>query len=151
MVWLGGDKQVPIHCMVANFKAVNGTFNVEALALDTPKVNVTGEGYVNFADETLKLRLVSESKGFSLASLRGPIVITGTLKNPKAGPEMGKVSRARRLAAALGAFTSGIGALIPLLDPGKKKESQCSALMAEAKNDAGVKDSDLKPRPRAKR
>src|ERR1039458_263501 len=28
---LGGDKQVPIRCMVANFKAVEGDFNVQDL------------------------------------------------------------------------------------------------------------------------
>ncbi len=148
MVWLGGDKQVPIRCMVANFKAVNGTFNVTALALDTPKVNVTGEGHVNFDDETLNLRLVSQSKGFSLASLRGPILITGTLENPNVRPEMGKAIVRGVLAAALGAVTAGIGTLIPLLDPGKEKQSNCSALIAEAKADAGVKSSDLKPRSR---
>ena len=151
MVWLGGDKQVPIHCMVANFKAVNGTFNVDALVLDTPKVNVTGEGHVNFANETLNLRLVSQQKGFSLASLRGPIVITGTLKDPNVRPELGKAAVRGVLAAALGAVTAGIGALIPLLDPGKKKDSNCAALMAEAKADTGVKASDLKPRPQSKR
>jgi uncharacterized protein involved in outer membrane biogenesis len=81
-VLLGGDTQVPIRCMVGNFKAVDGDFKVEALVLDTPKVNITGSGNVNFTDESLHLRLVPQSKGFSLASLRGPIAITGTFKNP---------------------------------------------------------------------
>src|SRR5674476_555987 len=81
-VLLGGDKQVPIRCMVGNFKAVDGDFRVEALVLDTPKVNITGSGDVNFTDESLHLRLVSQGKGFSLASLRGPIAVTGSFKTP---------------------------------------------------------------------
>ena len=72
LLLIGGDKQTPIRCMVGNFKAVKGEFKVEDLVLDTPKVNIVGTGEVNFNDESLHLRLVAKSKGFSLASLRGP-------------------------------------------------------------------------------
>ena len=147
-VLLGGDKQVPIRCMVGNFKAVHGDFKVAALVLDTPKVNITGSGNVNFTDESLHLRLVSQSKGFSLASLRGPIAITGTFKTPLVRPEMGGVIARGGLALVLGVATSGIGALIPLLDFGKArgKDSNCTALMSQARSDAGVKASDMAPR-----
>lgn len=146
VVLLGGDKQVPIRCMVGNFKAVNGDFKVEALVLDTSKVNITGSGNVNFADESLHLRLVSRSKGFSLASLRGPIAVTGSFSNPVLRPEMGGVIARGGLAVALGAVTAGIGALLPLLDFGKDQDSNCAALMSQAKSDAGVKASDMAPR-----
>jgi uncharacterized protein involved in outer membrane biogenesis len=148
VVMVGGDKQVPIRCMVGNFKAVNGDFKVEALVLDTPKVNITGSGDVNFTDESLHLRLVSQSKGFSLASLRGPIAISGSFKNPLVRPEMGGVITRGALAVALGAVTAGVGALIPLLDFGKGRatDSNCAALMSQARSDAGVKTSDLAPR-----
>jgi AsmA family protein len=151
LVLLGGDKQVPIRCMVANFKAVEGDFKVQDLVLDTPKVNITGEGDVNFADESLHLRLVSQSKGFSLASLRGPIVVTGPFKKPSVHPDMGKVVARGGLAAGLGALTAGIGALIPLLEFGKDKDSNCAALMSQAKSDAGIKQSDIAPRRPADR
>ena len=147
---LGGNKQVPIRCMVSNFKAVDGDFKVEALVLDTPKVNITGAGDVNFADESLNLRLVSRSKGFSLASLRGPIDVTGSFKNPSVHPAAGNVIARGALAAALGVVTAGIGALIPLLDFGKDKDSNCTALIGKAKADTGVKQSDLAPRSATK-
>ena len=146
MVMLGGDKQVPLNCMVGNFKAVDGNFKVEALVIDTPKVNITGSGDANFADESLRMRLVSQQKGFSLASLRGPMAITGSFKNPVIRPELGRAAARGVLAVALGAVTGGIGALIPLLDFGKKKDGNCAALMAQAKSDAGVKASDMAPR-----
>ena len=88
---LGGNQQVPIRCMVSNFKAVDGDFKVEALVLDTPKVNITGAGDGSFADESFNLRLVSRSKGFSLASLRGPIDVTGSFKKPSVHPPAGNV------------------------------------------------------------
>ncbi len=146
VVLLGGDKQIPIRCLVGNFKAVDGNFKVEALVLDTPKVNITGSGDVNFTDESLYLRLVSRSKDFSLASLRGPIAITGSFKTPLVRPEMGGVIARGGLAVALGVMTAGIGTLIPLLEFGNDKDSNCTALMSQAKSDAGVKASDMAPR-----
>ncbi len=144
---LGGDKQVPIRCMVANFKAVEGDFKVQDLVLDTPKVNITGEGGVNFADESLHLRLVSQSTGFSLASLRGPMVVTGPFKNPSVHPDMGKVVATRRPRGGPGRADRGHRrADIPLLEFGKDKDSNCAALMSQAKSDAGIKQSDIAPR-----
>ena len=144
-VLLGGDKQVPILCMVGNFIAVDGDFKVKALLLDTPKVSITGSGDVNFTDESLHLRLVSQGKGFSLASLRGPFAIGGSLKTPLVRPELGGPLARIGLAVALGVVTAGIGALIPLLDFGEDKESHCAALMSQAKSDADLKASDMKP------
>jgi len=144
-VLLGGDKQVPIRCMVANFKAVEGDFKVQDLVLDTPKVSITGEGNVNFADESLHLKFVSHLKGFSLASLRGPIIVTGPFKKPSVHPDMGKVVARGGLAVVLGVLTAGIAALIPLLEFGKNKDSNCAALMIQAKSDAGIKQSDIAP------
>ena len=143
LVLLGGDQQVPIRCMVANFKAVRGDFKVQDLVLDTPKVRITGEGNVNFADESLHLRLVPQSQGFSLASLRGPLVVTGPFKKPSVHPDMGKVGARGGLALGLGVLTSGIGVLIPLLDFGEDKLSNCAVLMSQAKSDAGIKRSDI--------
>jgi len=145
LVLLGGDKNVPIRCMVANFKAVEGDFKVQDLVLDTPKVNITGDGNVNFADESLHLRLVSQSKGFSLISLRGPILVTGTFIKPKFKPDTNKVVARGALAVGLAAATTAVAGLIPLLDFGDKKDSNCAALMDQAKSDAGIRQSDTAP------
>ena len=146
LLLLGGDKQVPIRCMVGNFKAVNGDFIVKDLVLDTAKVNIVGSGNINFGDESIHLRLVPESKGFSLASLRGPIAITGTFSSPVLRPELGEVIVRGGLAVALGAVSSGVGTLIPLLDFGSERESNCKTLLGDAKADTGVKTSDMAPR-----
>jgi AsmA family protein len=146
LVLVGGDKRVPVRCLVANFNAVDGDFKVRNLLLDTPKVDITGEGNVNFTDESLHLKLISQSKGFSLVSLRGPILVTGTFKKPQAKPDMKKVGVRGGLAVGLAAATVGIAALIPLLDFGNNKESNCATLMNQAKSDAGIKQSDIAPR-----
>jgi uncharacterized protein involved in outer membrane biogenesis len=145
LLLVGGDKNVPIQCMVANFKAVEGDFKVQDLVLDTSKVNITGDGNVNFADESLHLRLVSQSKGFSLISLRGPILVTGTLIKPKFKADTKKVATRGAAAVGLAAVTIPVAGLIPLLDFGDKKDSHCAALMDQAKSDAGIKQSDIAP------
>lgn len=147
---LGGDRQLPIHCLVGNFKAVDGDFRVQELVLDTPKVNVVGSGSVSFVDESLELRLVPQSKGFSLASLRGPIAVSGSFKAPRLRPEMAGVIARGGLAVALGAATAGVGALLPLLDFGQDTGSNCGALISRTKAATGVKNSDIAP-PAGKR
>jgi len=145
LLMLGGDRQQPIRCMVGNFKAVDGDFRVQDLVLDTPKVNIVGSGHVSFVDESLQLRLVPQSKGFSLASLRGPMAVTGSFKEPRLRPETAGAIARGSLAVALGAVTGGIGALLPLLDFGNDADSNCGALIGQAKADTGVKNSDITP------
>jgi AsmA family protein len=133
LVMLGGDKQVPVRCMAGIFNATDGNFKAKALVLDTAKVNITGTGNIDFTDESLHLRLVSQSKGFSLASLRGPIAVTGSFMNPVLKPEMGAAAVRGGLAVALGVATAGLGALVPLVDFGKAGDSNCAALVGQAR------------------
>ncbi|MDP3761911.1 MAG: AsmA family protein [Ramlibacter sp.] len=146
LLMLGGDRQVPVRCMVGVFNAVEGDFKVKSLVLDTAKVKMTGSGNVDFTDESLHLRLVSQSKGFSLASLRGPIGVSGSFVAPVLKPELQGATLRGGLAVALGLATGGLGALIPLLDFGTGKDSNCAALMSEARAETGVKASDMQPR-----
>jgi uncharacterized protein involved in outer membrane biogenesis len=131
-VLLTGDRQLPVRCMVTHLKGVDGDFKVQTLVLDTGKAVVTGTGGVNFANESLDLKLVSKSKSFSLAAFRGPINIKGTFKDPKVGPDLQNAALRGAAAVALGLATSGIGAIIPLIDLGGAKDSDCAALIEEA-------------------
>lgn len=137
-ILLTGDKQLPVRCMVTHLKGVDGAFNVQTLVLDTGKAVVTGTGGVNFAAESLDLKLVSKSKGFSLVALRGPINIKGTFKDPKVGPDIPKAAGRGVAAVALGWVTGGLGALIPLIDLGGAKDSDCAALVQEATGATGA-------------
>jgi len=136
-VFLTGDRQLPVRCMVTHLKGVDGDFKVQTLVLDTGKAVVTGTGGVNFVNEGLDLKLVSKSKGFSLVALRGPINIKGTFKDPKVGPDLQKAAVRGVAAVALGIATSGIGAIIPLIDLGGAKDSDCVGLIEEAGRSTG--------------
>lgn len=145
LLMLGGDKQVEVRCMVGLFEATAGRFDATTLVLDTAKVNMTGSGHVDFGDESLHLSLASRSKGFSLASLRGPIAVTGTFLKPVLRPKLQEGMLRGGLAIALGAATGGIGALLPLLDPGGAKDSNCAALIGRAGRETGVTAGDMQP------
>jgi uncharacterized protein involved in outer membrane biogenesis len=137
-VLIKGDKQVPVRCMVSQWKVAEGDFQTQTFIIETPKVNIGGTGHVDMKDETINLRLVAKQKDFSLASLRGPILVTGTLKHPVVRPEMGQVVTRGALAALLGAATAGLGTLIPLLEFGKGEDSECGALIRSAKADVAA-------------
>ena len=143
---IGGDRQTPIRCMVSNWNATNGVFEVQSMVLDTPKVNLYGTGTVNMKTEALDLRLTARSKTFSLAALRGPIDIGGTFKNPSLRPDLRMAITRGGLAVAIGSVTAGVGALLPLLEFGRNQESACVELKTEAKKDVGVRQSDLADR-----
>ncbi|MEA3152511.1 MAG: AsmA family protein [Betaproteobacteria bacterium] len=133
-----GDKQLPVRCMVGAFKGEKGIYAMETFVLDTDRAVVRGEGDINFATEALNLKLRSQPKDFSLAALRGPIDITGTFKNPTVRPELGSVAARGAVAVALGVVTAGVGALLPLLEPGKEKNTNCAALINSAARPAGA-------------
>jgi hypothetical protein len=131
-VLLTGDKQVPVRCLVTQLKGTNGNFKMDPFVLDSDKAVVTGTGDISFLNETLDLHLISKPKGFSLASLRGPINVSGTFKHPVVRPAVGRIVARAGAAVALGIATGGLGTLIPLIDIGGAKDSNCAALVAEA-------------------
>jgi uncharacterized protein involved in outer membrane biogenesis len=131
-VLLTGDRQLPVRCMVTHLAGKNGDFKVQTLVLDTGKAVVTGKGGIDFAKEAIDLSLVSKSKSFSLAAFRGPINIKGTFKNPKVAPDYAQALGRGAAAVALGVVTGGVGALLPLIDLGGAKDSDCTKLIGEA-------------------
>jgi AsmA family protein len=123
-----GDRQAPIQCMSARLDAVNGDFKVSSFILDTPKVQVGATGDLDFHDEKLNLVIASQAKGFSPLSLRGPLLVTGSLKSPVVHPDMHNVIKRAVMAMALAVPTAGLGLFVPLVDPGKKPGNNCVRL-----------------------
>lgn len=128
---LEGDEPVKIRCAIADFGVKDGTAQANALVFDTGIVNVGGGGTVNLKDERLDLTLKPEPKDKSIASLNSPLYVRGTFSQPKVAVDV-----KRLVARGVGAVVMGILnpalAILPLLNRGEGKDSNCAALITAA-------------------
>lgn len=134
-VKLRGDRQIPIRCVVGDFGVKNGVMQTNALVFDTEAVNIGGSGDINLSNEQLNLTLMPEPKDGSVASLRSPLYIRGTFSKPKVAPDM-KMIVAKGAGALALAILNPLLAVIPLLEEGQGKDSNCSKLISELTSSA---------------
>lgn len=129
---LSGDQLIELRCAVADFDVRQGNMQPNVLLLDTQVTTIYGTGSIDLAQERLDLTLNQKTKNTSPLALRSPIYIRGNFAKPVAG-----VDKGRAVARALGAATLGLIspllALIPLIDPGPGKDSDCARLLAPGK------------------
>jgi AsmA protein len=129
---LSGDRLVKLRCAVADFSVKQGMMQVDALVLDTQVTTLIGTGSINLANETLNLTLNPNTKNTSPVALRSPLYIRGNFAQPKI-----EVDKARVTARAAGALVLGLVnpllALIPLIDAGPGKDSDCAQLVRDAR------------------
>ena len=125
---LSGDRRVPISCAVGSFKADNGVLQTKLLLLDTPDTSILGAGRIDLRDESLALILRPLPKKPSLPSLRAPLRVAGSLAHPRLGPETEVV--AARAGAAVGlALVNPLALLLPLIETGPGRDSDCGRLL----------------------
>ena len=121
---LTGDKQIKLRCAVANFDVKAGNMQTNTLLLDTEVTTLLGSGQIDLAQEKLDLTLNQKTKNTSPLSLRSPIHISGNFAKPVI-----RVDQTRMAVRALGALALGVInpllALIPLVDAGPGKDSDC--------------------------
>ncbi|MGN6701791.1 MAG: AsmA family protein [Burkholderiaceae bacterium] len=126
---LFGDKAVQLDCMAGDIPVHDGVLTMQTFVVDTDAALLTMTGTVNMAKETLDLTIHPKTKGFRLLSLRSPIHIRGTFKNPDVGIDTGLVALKAGAAAVLGTIAAPLAALVPLINPGDQKDVQCGQLL----------------------
>ena len=124
-VLITGDQQIPIRCGMGDFTVRDGIMTTQNLVVDTSDNTVHGQGDLSLKDESLRLQLTSKSKRFSLVSLRGPILVTGTLRNPAIRPDYKRVGLRAALAVAIGVVAAPVAALVATVQSGRKQEIPC--------------------------
>ena len=125
IVMARGDKNIPIRCLVADFKAENGALIPRTFVLDTEHTTLTAQGQIRLRDEKLDLRLVAQPKDGSVFALRGPIQVSGTFGSPSMKPELGNAVARTGAAVALGILAPP-AAVVPFLQMGKGETFNCS-------------------------
>ncbi len=148
-VLISGDKKEDLRCIVSDFEIKDGIMTPRALVIDTSGTTVNGQGTINLKEESLDITLKGKPKKATL-SLRGPIHVRGTFRDPSVG--LGAEAYARAGASVvLGALLTPIAAIITFIDSGKKHDADCGGLEASAQQNAAAEPPVNKNPPPPKR
>jgi AsmA protein len=143
---VSGDKLVKLRCGVADFDVKGGVMHADALIFDTEVTTIVGTGSIDLGQEKLDLTLNPNTKDTSPVALRSPIYVRGSFAQPEVSVDKGRVAVRALGAIALG-IASPVLALIPLIDAGPGKDSDCRQLVRDARAlPHAVKDKKTGPR-----
>ena len=128
-----GDDEVRINCAAANLDLRGGVATPRIFAFDTENALINVTGNTNFASERLDLTIDPESKGIRIITLRSPLYVRGTFKNPDAGVKAGPLIARGAVAAALATLVTPAAALLALISPSEGGDNQCSRILGQMK------------------
>jgi uncharacterized protein involved in outer membrane biogenesis len=128
---LFGDKQVQLNCMATDFAVTNGLMQTRVFVVDTDEAVITASGTINLANEQIDLTLRPDTKSLRIFSLRAPLYVRGDFNAPHVSVDKGVLAMKAGGAIALG-LAAPLAALIPLVNAGPGRESQCAQLLAAA-------------------
>lgn len=127
-----GDRLVTLRCAVAGFDVKQGNMQANALIFDTEVTTIAGTGSIDLGEEKLNLTLNQKTKYTSPVALRSPIYLRGSFAKPAVSVDKGRVAVRALGAVALG-LVNPLLTLIPLIDAGPGKDSDCGELVREAR------------------
>lgn len=134
-----GSERSRLNCLVGRFEIQRGTAKATVLMVDTDRMLVGGAGTIRLPDQRLDLRLVPQPKDPSLISLATPILLRGTIQDPKASPDPVEVAKGIGAIAA-GAMIAPLAVLLPFVSGGSVDDPCPAAIaVAEGKKPPGQK------------
>jgi uncharacterized protein involved in outer membrane biogenesis len=144
---LFGDKTVEINCAASDMTATSGLFDMRLFVFDTDDAVINVDGTVNFANEKLDLDVKPHTKGFRVFSLRSPLYVKGTLKNPNVGVHAGPLLARGAGAVALGVVAAPAAALLALVAPshGGDGDNTCRTVLQQLRHSGKMMPSTKPP------
>ncbi|WP_042298863.1 AsmA family protein [Paraburkholderia kururiensis] len=127
---LFGTRDVKINCAAADFVATDGVLDSRVFALDTEDAVINVDGKVNLHDESMDLHIHPHTKGFRVFSLRSPLYVKGTFKDPHVGVDAAALALRGGAMVGLG-LLNPFAALIPLIAPSNNQPLPCANLLAQ--------------------
>jgi uncharacterized protein involved in outer membrane biogenesis len=138
---LFGDKTIKINCAATDLTGNNGLFTSRLFVLDTSDATVNVTGTINFGNEHLDMDVVPHTKGLRVFSLRSPLYVKGTFKNPDVGVQPGPLILRGGGAVALGVLAAPAAALLAVIVPSHGQEAnQCQQVLQQMRNSPGPSD-----------
>ncbi|MFJ1302629.1 AsmA family protein [Pseudomonadota bacterium AL_CKDN230030165-1A_HGKHYDSX7] len=142
---LFGDDEVKINCGAADLSMKSGLMKTNLFVFDTENALVSVDGTINFKNEQMDLDITPDSKGFRIFSLRSPLYVRGTFKDPKPGVHALPLAARGAGAVALGVVLTPAAGLLALIAPSNNDEgNQCAELFARMKQAPGNKPAPAK-------
>jgi uncharacterized protein involved in outer membrane biogenesis len=130
---LGEDRSTAVRCAVTDFTVKNGLLRSQLFVIDTEDTNITGGANINLKNEAIDAKIDAHPKDPSLLAAKGPIIVTGTMADPSIGLSTMGMGARTGAAAILGTVLTPIGAIIPFIELGTGKDSDCRDLIAHAR------------------
>lgn len=128
---LFGDEQVRINCAATDLEVNDGLARPRFFIIDTENALVKIDGTVNFANEALDLTIEPESKGPRVFTLRSPLYVRGTFKNPSPGVDAESLIARGAVGAFLGTVATPAAALLALISPSADETTPCNDFLSQ--------------------
>ena len=129
---LVGDKQIKLNCMATTFGVTNGLMQTHSFIIDTDDAILDISGNINLAQEQQDLKIITYSKGLRVLSLRAPLYVRGSFKQPSVSIDRGILAMRAGGAIAL-TVLAPVAAVLPLINAGQGKSSECAKLLADVR------------------
>jgi AsmA family protein len=121
---LGVSRATDVECFLADLALRQGILSTRTLLLETVNAVTQGNGIVDLGQERVEMRLRTQSRHITVGVLPTPLLISGTLKEPRVAPDPATPAGRDGLAGAL--------AVIPTIQLGTSEAPRCQSLLREA-------------------
>jgi uncharacterized protein involved in outer membrane biogenesis len=145
---IGLPSETDVRCAIGDFELKEGLLGTRLLLVDTGEANIIGDGSISLRDETLDYRVHTKPKRLGVASLRAPIQVGGTFKDPAIRPDWDRLAARGGIAAALGLLVGPLAALLPTVELGLGEDNDCKAMIGEIKAQAANLPAETGSKPK---
>ncbi len=83
ILFVTGDNTIPVHCALAHLAIDHGSLAFDKTLLDTEKSVLHVEGQADLKTQAIDVRIEADPKDFDLLDLHAPVLIKGTMSDPK--------------------------------------------------------------------
>ena len=140
-LFVGGDKDIAVNCGGVVFGVKDGIGTSQLMVVDTEQTRIDGSGTFSLRDELFDITVTPKPKKPGIFSLRTPVRLYGSFRHPDFGLDKGQLVMRAGAAIAL-ALVNPLTALLPLIETGPGKDTDCARVLAQvggAKQQASAK------------
>lgn len=108
---------------------MDGIGQSQLMVVDTEQTRIDGSGTFSLKDELFDITVAPKPKKPGILSLRTPVHLFGSFRHPEFGLDKGRLILRAGAATAL-ALINPLAALLPLIETGPGKDSDCARVLA---------------------